>query len=155
MPFVVSCFNNTVNKSTGFSPNFLHYSRPVGTLQHALMSTDEEILKNVPHGQFLADSFQRMRFAYDITQRNLKRQAEYNERHYNRFRKPIGHIPEGTQVLIFSCRRVPGQCEKFRKTFQQTGTVLKRVTPTLFSIKLENRRKPCLISADKIKLIPV
>ena len=154
LPFVVSCFNNTPNKSTGYSPNFLHYSRSVGTVQNALMSTDDEILKNVPHGQFLADSFSRMRYAYDMTQRSLKKQADYNQKHYNRFRKPLGPVAIGTKVQIFSCRRVPGQCEKIRRTFQQTGTILKRVTATLFSVKLEGRRKPCLISSDKIRIVP-
>lgn len=154
LPFVVSCFNNTPNKSTGYSPNYLHYSRSVGTVQSALMSTDEEILKNVPHGQFLADSFSRMRYAYALTQQSLRKQADYNQKHYNRFRKPLGPVAEGTKVHVFSCRRVPGQCEKIRRTFQQTGTILKRVTATLFSVRLEGRRKPCLVSSDKIRFIP-
>ena len=51
-------------------------------------------------------------------------------------------------------REKPSEIKKLHRTFSEEVTILKRVTPTLFSVRNGNRRKPCLVDADKIRLIP-
>lgn len=152
--FAVSAYNRTVHSSTNFAPDHLYFGRPTGSLQSALMADTAEVQRNVTHGEFLAQTFENMKIGYDLVHQHLKKAAQLNDRRYNRFLKPPVDLIPGEVVLVFSPRRDPNLVEKFRRTFAQKAKVVKRVTPTLYSLLFLNRRKPCLVSVDKIRSIP-
>ena len=152
LPYIVNCYNNTHNSAINATPNSIYFGRPVGTLQSALMVIPEEIEKRITQGEFLAKNFQRMQLAYSEVQNHLKKAATYNDQHYNRFLKPV-ELKPGQRILIFSARKNSKKVEKFRRPFSTPGVVLKKITSVLYSVKIRNRKNPCLVSLDKIRVV--
>ena len=148
--FVAFCYNNTVSQSTGYTPAFLHYGRQVQTMQDLLLASPEE-LKRRTHGEFAAEVTERMQRVFEQVSVALKRTAELNAKRYNAFLDPPTY-QEGEKVFVYSYRIA--KQKKFARAFRTQARILKRINENTYSVTIQGKKNPLILSVDKIKRDP-
>ena len=81
---VVFAYNNTINKSTGYSPFFLMFGRSSRLPINSMFTVDIGVTKQKTYDQFVSDWKNQMNEAIQIAQQKESKSAEQNRNQYNR-----------------------------------------------------------------------
>lgn len=107
LKMVDNAHNSSVSSVNQFCPDEIFFGRRLPTVVETLLSYPHQNEK--PHGQYMAETMDRMRLVYDVALQNLRRTAQVNQSIYNR----LCQIPEfqivsdrGRNLVIFTSRQV-------------------------------------------------
>ena len=153
LDYIASCFNKTVHRSTGFTPEFLTFGRSLPSNLSALLgSPGEESPDN--YGEFAEKVVQRLSHAYSLTQECLKQKAVASKRYFDRHVKEKCFNP-GDRVLVYS-HRVPRKAyAKWQRVYAQECEIIQKVNDVIYILQTTGSKKRRIIAhVDKLKLIP-
>ena len=100
LPKLAFAYNSCVNKSTGFSPFYLMFSRQSRLpIDDAFPEVEVASMKEKTHKEFVADWQKAMEEAVSLARANIDKSAEYNRTYYNKKAKAV-ELNEGDHVLM-------------------------------------------------------
>jgi transposase InsO family protein len=146
LPYLCSVHNATPCRSTGLTPNYLTYGREIPSLTSALLHVDSLPVSTA--SEYAAQIARNVQEAHEIAHENLKRNAAYTKRHYNRLKKPrLYSVNE--RVLVYTPRPESGVAPKFSRYFRQHGCIIQKCSDMYYRVRLDSGRT-MTVSVDKL-----
>ena len=150
MPLVASAIGSTVNRSTGFTPNYLMLGRevmqPLDLMLARISENKDGVDNTVDYVKQYQEAFQK---AHEIARETLKQSQIRQKRDYDtrtKYRKyNVGDI-----VLRIRDAGVIGISRKLQAPWSGPWIVQEVINPALF--KIRNRTKSTVVHHDKLKL---
>ena len=150
LDFVAFAFNSTVQKSTGFTPNFLQFGRELGNSVSVILANP--VSQYETHGEFASELIDRMRQAYELASETLQAETLSAKRHYDQ-RARFKEFQPGDVVLIFCPRRRQNQNIKWQRMYSVEAVILSRINDVTYIVQERKSRQRKIVHVDKLKLV--
>ena len=151
LPSVMAAYRASKHESTGYSPNFLLFSRentaPVD-LVFGVVPGEEAHHQSTE--EYVAEMQRRQRESYALARQHLEKAAERRKKDYDIRVKPQ-QFQVGQWVWYFYPRRYAGRSPKWSKYYQGPYLVTRVIPPCDFVIQRSRRCRPQVVHGDKLK----
>ena len=155
LPLVAMAYNGSVHSSTGHSPFYLMYGRPMMMpLELVLPTPDEENVQlpqedSVDH--FIRKLLDSMRHVFNLVRTNLGRALELQKRQYNK-KRWLKHFYPGQGVWLYNPRRKVGRTPKLDSGFEPYPyAIVQVIGGILCEIQRSPRCKSKIVHCDKLE----
>jgi hypothetical protein len=152
LDFVAFCYNSMPNRSTSFSPHFIHWGREAASPIQALLCNPQEEGVWSTNGDLAQDTLKRLHLVYDEARKCSLLAAENARKMYDPTVKEQ-KFSVGDAVLLFSPRVTTRQYPKWKRSFSVAGTVVERINDICYVVKLSPSGKLKCVHPDKLKLV--
>jgi len=150
LPYVAAAIRASPSNATGYSPNFLMFSREVNTpadIAYGLVSPEP----TPTYDDFVDNVRNKMVAAFDIVRDNLRVSAQRNKRYYDLKVKPA-KFKEGDNVYYYNPRKYVGKSDKWSRKYTGPFQIVKELSPVTMLLRAPNKRKSFVSHVDKLKL---
>ena len=145
---ITGAIRSSVNRSTGYTPNMLMLGREINL--PADLMFPQAILKACDEDDYVSKLTSRIQTAHDTARTKLQSNLERMKRDYD-VRILTRNYDEGDIVYLLDSATVKGKCKKLSSPWKGPGLIVKKISASLFRIKLKNailvvnhdRMKPC------------
>jgi hypothetical protein len=151
LPYALAAYRASVHEATGFSPNFLLFSRenrmPIDLVYGRPTNRDGRLTTYVGYVEDLAD---RMEEAYRLVRERLQTAAERRKHAYDLRVRPV-KFNVGDRVLYFSPRRYQGRSPKWQRMYDGPYSVIEQRGPVNYVIQRSPKTRCFTAHIDKLK----
>ena len=137
---------STVNRTTGFTPNFLMLGREISLPTGIFPGPEQEGVHEAP--EYVQQLVHGMKKAHEIARKNLKEQQRAQKHYYDQ-RMHHRTFQQGDVVYKLDTTVKPGQSAKLKPIYIGPLLVVKVISPVLY--KVEDRRRTHVVHHDRIK----
>ena len=117
---------NRTSESTGYSPYFLMFGRHARLPIDVVFGTDPDAARLKTPSTYVKDLRERLKFAYDVAQKNIKRSNLKNQQQYNKRAHAIA-LEENDRVLVRNVN-IRGK-HKIADKWEEAVYIVKRCMP--------------------------
>ena len=150
MDYVAAAYNATVQRTTGFTPNFLHFGRELASNVSVLLAGPTVSHEN--YGKFAADLMERLSSAHELARSHLNQSAMQANRWYDK-KVRLQSFEPGDKILIYCPRKRKNCYAKWQRLYAEEASVMKRVNDVTYIVKPVKTGKPKIVHVDKMKLL--
>jgi len=150
LPYVAAAIRASPSDATGYSPNFLMFSREVNTpadIAYGLVSPEP----TPTYDDFVDNVRNKMVAAFDMVRDNLRVSAQRNKRYYDLKVRPA-KFKEGDSVYYYNPRKYVGRSDKWSLKYTGPFQIVKELSPVTMLLRAPNKRKSFVSHVDKLKL---
>ena len=153
---IAGAMRSAVNRSTGFTPNYLMLGREVNIPAH-VMFPDVAVKHSENVNEFVSNMVTNMEKAHSTARASLKTSTRRMKRNYD-LRILKRTYEKGDVVYILDTASLKGKCKKLSPPWKGPAVITEKISAYLYRIKLRNaifvanhdRMKPC--KATKLPL---
>jgi hypothetical protein len=150
LDYVAFAYNSTVHKTTGFTPNFLHFGQELANSVNLLLANPTSQYES--YGEFATGVIERMSYANQLARETLDEAAMSAKRYYDR--KVNSRVFEpGDTVLVYNPRRRKQQYSKWQRFYSEEAKVISRVNDVTYIVQMTRSRQSKVTHIDKLKLL--
>ena len=149
LPYVMSAYRNTIQKSTGFSPNFLMFGREIEMPLDLIIGRPKD--PHIPtENEYAQQLREKLEGAHEIARKNLKMAAVSQKRYYNVKVKESG-LKKGDRVWVHFPTKKTGLSPKLTCKWQGPFTVLECIGEVNYKVRLNPRNKAKVVHRDRLR----
>ena len=138
LPVLGMCIRSTVNRHTGFTPNFLRLGQEVNMPADIMFGLPkDEHLHQLP-SEYLLQLREKMSSTYAEVRANLQEAQQQQKAYYDR-RARLQTFEEGDVVYRRNTARKPGQSRKLAPLYEGPFLVLRALTNSLYLVADQKR----------------
>jgi hypothetical protein len=148
LPQIAGAIRSSVNRATGFTPNFLMLGREVTTPATLMYSVPGNGGDSGEVRDYVSDLIEQMRKAHETARARLGSYQETQKRNYD-LRLLERSYQVGDVVYVLNPAVPKGKCRKLCEPWRGPGVVVRVVSPWLYRVKL--RSALVTVNHDKLK----
>jgi transposase InsO family protein len=148
VPYVCFSFNNTLHRSTGFTPFYVYTGREANWRVDLLLGDVNANELEVP--EYTREVVQRLQYTQQLVREKLDAMNAVMSTWYNREVKECS-FDVGQKVRVFQPQRVKGRSPKWTLFFSSIAEVLQKINDATYLIKFVKGGRTVVVHVDKLK----
>lgn len=150
LPQVLLAYRSSIHSTTGFTPNFLTFGRDVTLpLKAVIARPDEEEKSYEDVHEFVKDLHQKMKYAHDVARTNLKRNTQYQKRHYD-VKSKTRSFNIGQAVWLSDLTRKIGVCHKLSPKWKGPFIITRKIDDVTCIVKKTKKQTAKAYHVDRL-----
>jgi hypothetical protein len=150
LDYVAAVYNATVQKATGFTPNFLHFGREMASQISVLLANSSSNCESF--GEYARDVVQRINVPHQLACECLNQSAEHSKRYYDKKVKPQV-FEVGDRVLVYSPRKRRNCYPKWQRQFSEEASIVSKINDITNVVRLARSKQNRVVHVDKLRLL--
>ena len=148
VPMTASAMRATVNRSTGYTPNYLTFARQIDLPADLVYGTPVPAQDDKKIDEFVRNLRRDLRQAYEKARENLKQMQKTNKRKYDLKSLRIQY-EVGDQIYLLDHPTDTETSKKLQPKWAGPGLIVEKITPYLFKVRLRNEWRT--VHHDRLK----
>ena len=147
--YICFSYNNTVCRSTGFTPFMVQTGRMANWRVDVLLGDANRGDLNV--GEYTREVVARTQYVQQLVREELDATNKVMSEWYNKAVR-VASFEVGDRVRVFNPRRFPQRSPKWQLFYSTVATVEEKVNESLYLVKFDRNGKRAAVHVDKLKL---
>ena len=147
--YICFSYNNTVCRSTGFTPFMVHTGRMANWRVDVLLGDANR--GNLSVSDYTREVVSRIQYVQQLVREELDSTNKVMSEWYNR-RVHAAGFEIGDRVRVFNPRRYPQRSPKWQLFYSTVAMVVEKVNESLYVVKFDRNNKRAAVHVDKLKI---